>query len=128
MKLRSACAIAAALTMSSMASASPLDLTRAFGNTIMSTYPDGRQAELWLAADGGYRAKGRRGDDSSGTWRVRGNRLCLQQHRPFPAPFGYCTPIPARMDQSWSARAVTGERIRVSLLSGHVTGRTGPAH
>ena len=26
----------------------------AFGSTIVSTYPDGRQAELWLKRDGTY--------------------------------------------------------------------------
>lgn len=126
MKLRLICAGAALLLMiSGTAFASAPRVARAFGNTIMSTYPDGRQAELWLAADGRYRAKGRRGDDSSGTWRVNGDRLCLRQHRPFPAPFSYCTPIPQRMDHAWSARAVTGEHIRVSLVRGHVVGRTG---
>ena len=128
MNVRFPHALAALFLACNAAFASTPSLVRAYGNTIMSTYPDGRQAELWLAADGGYQAKGRRGDDSSGTWRVSGNRLCLRQHRPFPAPFSYCTEIPARMDRSWSARAVTGEHISVSLVRGHVVGRTGPAH
>lgn len=104
--------------------AAPID--RAFGNTILSTYPDGRQAELWLRPGGVYHAKGRRGDDSSGRWNVDGNRLCLSQRRPFPAPFHFCTPIPERFDGAWSARAVTGEHIRVRLVHGRVVGRTGP--
>ena len=37
----------------------------AFGNTIVSTYPDGRQAQLWLHPDGSYTAEGRRLDRSS---------------------------------------------------------------
>lgn len=104
----------------------PDALRAAFGNTIMSTYPDGRQAELWLSANGHYAAKGRRGDDSSGVWQTRRGRLCLRQRRPFPAPWSFCTRIPTRTDQAWSARAVTGERVRVSLLRGHVVGRIGP--
>ena len=105
--------------------ASTPSVAPAFGNTIQSTYPDGRQGELWLSADGSYRAKGRRGDDSSGTWRIHGTRMCLSQHRPFPAPFNYCTPIPEHMSAPWSANAVTGEHIRVALVHGRVIGHKG---
>jgi hypothetical protein len=106
--------------------ASAPNLRPAFGNTIMSTYPDGRQAELWLAADGSYRAKGRRGDDSNGAWRVKSGRLCLRQQQPLPVPFSFCTSIPSRFDRSWTAHAVTGETIHVALVHGRVVGRTGP--
>jgi hypothetical protein len=122
----------AALIMSSMialcsaaAFATP-PIERVFGSTIQSTYPDGRQAELWLRPGGAYEAKSRRGADTSGRWAVNGNRLCLRQQWPFPAPIRYCTPIPERFDSAWSARAPTGERISVTLLRGHVVGRKGP--
>jgi hypothetical protein len=125
----SAIAIAAALMgVQGSAFASPSRVDAAFGNTILSTYPDGRQAELWLQPGGAYQAKGRRGDDSHGTWRIKSDRLCLSQHAPFPAPFAFCTPIPERMSSVWSARAVTGEHIRVSLVRGHFVGRIGPPH
>jgi len=117
--------ILAAFAVCGAAIASTPPIAHAFGNTIQSTYPDGRQAELWLSSDGSYRAKGRRGDESSGAWRLRGERMCLSQRRPIPAPFGYCTPIPARMDRAWTARAVTGEHISVALVRGHVVGRKG---
>ncbi len=123
-----ALAAAALLAAQGAALASPSRVDAAFGNTILSTYPDGRQAELWLQPGGAYHAKGRRGDDSHGTWRVKGDRLCLSQHAPFPAPFAFCTPIPERMNSAWTARAVTGEHIRVSLVRGHFVGRTGPPH
>lgn len=129
---RAACslavAVAALMATQGAAFASPSRVEAAFGNTILSTYPDGRQAELWLQSGGVYQAKGRRGDDSHGTWRIKGERLCLSQHAPFPAPFAFCTPIPESMHSSWTARAVTGERIRVSLVHGHFVGHTGPAH
>lgn len=100
------------------------DLSGAFGNTILSTYPDGRTAELWLHADGSYAAEGRRGDGSSGHWSVKGGKLCLKQAKPFPAPFNYCTPIPASgMRDAWPAKAVTGEKISVRLVSGHRAGK-----
>lgn len=116
---------AIAATLLSIAPASAQRLDAAFGNTIRSTYPDGRQGVLWLAADGSYTAQGRRGQETSGTWRLNRERLCLRQRRPFSAPFTYCTPIPENMNSSWSARAPTGEAIRVELVRGHVTGRTG---
>ena len=95
-------------------------VSRAFGNTIVSTYPDGRTALLWLQPDGAYTAKGRRRAPSSGTWTVRGERICLKQLQPQRAPFNFCTPVPA--EETWSARAVTGERIRVHLAKGVVDG------
>ena len=105
------------------ARADPSLVNKAFGNTILSTYPDGRTAELWLKPDGSYTAEGRRHDPSRGHWRIKGNRLCLTQVRPIPSPFSYCTAIPsAGMDQAWPAKAVTGERITVRLVHGHHAG------
>ena len=105
------------------ARADPSLVDKAFGNTILSTYPDGRTAELWLKPDGSYTAEGRRHDPSRGHWRVKGNRLCLRQVRPIPSPFSYCTAIPsAGMGRAWPAKAITGERIIVRLVHGHHAG------
>ena len=105
------------------ARADPSLVDRAFGNTIVSTYPDGRTAELWLKRDGTYTAEGRRHDPSRGHWRIKGNRLCLTQVRPIPSLFSFCTPIPSTgMNQAWAAKAVTGERITVRLVHGHHAG------
>mgnify|MGYP001551547243 CR=1 FL=1 len=94
------------------------------GGTIVSTYPDGRTAELYLQRDGSYQARGRRGDPSSGHWKVKDDQLCLSQSRPLPVPFSYCTPIPSTgLHASWSAKAVTGEPIRVRLVKGHYEGK-----
>jgi hypothetical protein len=107
--------------------ANPSLVNKAFGNTIVSTYPDGRTAELWLSPDGSYTAEGRKHDPSRGHWRVKGDRLCLSQVRPIPSPFSYCTTIPSSgMAREWPAKAVTGERITVKLVHGHhVGGRAG---
>ena len=94
-------------------------LEPAFSNTIVSTYPDGRKAKLWLNRDGTYRAQGRRGRPSSGRWSVKGQQICLKQTRPFPAPFSYCTPVRrGGVGTSWTGKAVTGERIRIQLVAG----------
>lgn len=99
------------------AAATPRIIQRAFGDTIVSTYPDGRTAKLWLDPSGSYQAMGRRRDRSSGHWRIERNRLCLKQDHPATLPFfRYCTPIPAR--DRWTTKAVTGETIQVRLVKG----------
>ena len=91
-------------------------VSAAFGNTIVSTYPDGRMARLWLEPDGGYAAMGRRGDRSAGHWKLKGDKLCLKQSRPIAVWFSYCTPLPS--GRTWTAKAVTGEPIVVRLVEG----------
>lgn len=95
------------------------DLAPAFGNTLVSTYPDGRTARMWLQADGRYEGQGRRGGRSSGRWSVREGDLCFSQRRPIPVPRSFCTPIVrGGVGTKWTARAVTGETIQVELVAG----------
>jgi len=125
MLVRSA-SLCTALTLSSAVAVAaptapgPSPVSPAFGNTILMTYPDHRVAELWLQPDGGYAGEGRRGDRTAGHWRLKAGRLCLKQSRPFPAPFSFCTPLPASYRGAWTAKAYTGETIRVSIVPGHV--------
>jgi len=91
-------------------------LAPAFKGTIVSTYPDGRTAKLWLNADGSYTAAGRRGDKSSGHWTVKAGKVCLSQSHPIPSPFSFCTPKPS--STTWRAKAVTGEPITVHIERG----------
>ncbi len=107
--------VAAALIAAPMiALAAPVvapDLTPAFGNTIVSTHPDGRQAKLFIHADHTYAAESRAGSRSGGTWTIKGAKLCLTQKLPHPGLFSYCKTIPAiALGRSWSDTAVTGER------------------
>lgn len=93
----------------------------AFGNTVVSTYPDGRTGLLWLNADGTYNAKGRHRTSSSGTWTVKAAKVCLKQKKPRAAPFAFCTALPnGGVGATWSGKAITGERIRIKLVAGHV--------
>jgi hypothetical protein len=100
-------------------------LEMAFGSTIVSTYPDGRQAELWLKRDGTYEAEGRRHDRTGGTWQLKtdrnGMKLCLKQQRPFAPPpfFSYCPEVPeGGLDKPWTGKAFTGEKISIKLVRG----------
>lgn len=97
----------------------PDPMQAAYANTVVSTYPDGRTARLWLEPDHTYTGQGRRGGRSSGVWEVRGSDLCLRQRRPIPSPIRYCTPVVSGgVGTRWSAKAVTGEPITVELVAG----------
>lgn len=114
---RKALVLPVMLLMLAAAAPPPPILQKAFGGTIVSTYPDQRQAKLWLYPSGAYQAMGRRKDRSSGHWRVKGGRLCLKQDHPLAPPFfHYCTPIPSQT--RWTSKAVTGEPIQVRLIAG----------
>lgn len=112
---------AAALILAATQAAAAPNVDAAFGNTIVSTYPDGRTGHLWLKADGTYTSEGRRKTPSSGTWAIKGDEVCLKQRKPMKAPFTYCTSAPdGGIGTSWSAKAVTGEKITVKLVKGVV--------
>jgi hypothetical protein len=119
MKRLAILAVAAALAAPPAFAVTTADLKPAFSNTIISTYPDGRKAKLWLNADGSYRAQGRRGKPSSGTWALKGSQICLKQAKPFKAPMTYCTAVKqGGVGTSWTSKAVTGERIKVTVVAG----------
>ena len=114
-------AAVAALFAADAASASPSSVRAAFGNTVVSTYPDGRTGLLWMKADGTYTAVGRRRKPSSGTWSVKGDKVCLKQKKPKAAPISYCARFPnGGVGASWAGRAVTGEKITIKLVRGQV--------
>ena len=111
---------AAPLTAHAEAGGAPVSdmVQRAFGNTIVFTYPDGRTALLWLKPGGEFSGKGRRRLLYSGTWAEKAGKLCLRQTRPFPLPLSYCTPVPS--DFNWTGKAITGEPLKFKLLPGVV--------
>jgi hypothetical protein len=96
----------------------PPALQKAFTGTIVSTYPDGRTAELWMDPSGTYTSMGRRHDRHSGHWKLKGDKVCFKRS----LPFSYCTPIPT--ENSFTTKAVTGETIQVRLAPGR-QGATG---
>jgi hypothetical protein len=94
------------------APAAPPALQKAFTGTIVSTYPDGRIAKLWMNPGGDYTSEGRRHERHSGHWKVSGDKVCFK--RGF---FGYCTAIPTS-EKAFTTKAVTGETIQVRLEPG----------
>lgn len=107
------------LTGTSAGAASPPpQLQKAFSGTIVSTYPDGRKAELWLHPDGTYTSEGRRHDRHQGRWRMRGDKVCFRR-----LVFTYCTAIPN--GTAFTTKAVTGETIHVRLEPGRASEGSG---
>jgi hypothetical protein len=99
------------LVLLSAAAAPPPSLQKAFTGTIVSTYPDGRTARLWMNPSGSYTSMGRRHERHSGRWSVKGDKVCFKR-----GLFGYCTPIPT--DGAFTTKAVTGETIQVRIVPG----------
>jgi hypothetical protein len=92
----------------------------AFGNTIVSTYPDGRSQKIWLHPDGSWDGLSRGGLPMAGSWRLRGTKVCLRQSKPPTLPFSFCTPFPERTEPGvqWTSRDMGGTPIRLTLQKG----------
>ena len=117
----SAAAYVAFLGLNAQArSPEPTGVAAAFGNTIVSIYPDGKQQRIWMKADGTWEAIGRRGTWSSGKWSAKESKVCFKQSRPFPAPLRYCTEIPSEggVGAVWTSKDMTGQPIRLTLVKG----------
>ena len=105
--------------VSASPAAADATLTPAFNNTIVSTHPDGRLAKLWFSADMTYAAQGRRGQRSSGVWRLKGPKVCLTERKPFPSIFSFCKIISdVSPGRHWSDIAVNGERVDNQIIPG----------
>jgi len=114
-------ALALAVMQAEASAVSSSALALAFGNTVVSTYPDGRHQFLWLQPDGSWTGIARDGKTLSGRWTLsKDGRACLRQMRPPTLPFSYCTRLPqtATLGVSWPAKDVIGRRIELSLVGG----------
>lgn len=117
--MRRVLCLAVALAMLPIAGHAAQDMSAAFGNTIVSTYPDKRTAFLWLEKDGDYTGSSRKRTAMSGRWELKGDKICFKQKEPFAAPITYCLDLSSGSPQTgWSAKAVTGEPIRVTIVKG----------
>ena len=98
----------------------PRGVQAAFGNTVQALYRDGKSQRIWMQPDGSWEAIGRRGKFSSGKWTLKGEKVCLKQTRPFPAPFSYCTTFPSDggVGAQWTGKDMAGEPIRLVLVRG----------
>ncbi|MDQ0462916.1 hypothetical protein QO010_000664 [Caulobacter ginsengisoli] len=95
------------------------DLEPAFKNTVVTTYPSGRTARLWLNRDGTYDATRTNGERTSGTWQIKGDKICMTQDKPFHFPLSLCTIVPkGGVGTSWASKSIKGEPVRNTLVAG----------
>ncbi len=92
----------------------------AFGNTVLSIYPDGRAQKIWLQPDGAWTGLSRRGNPLAGTWRMKGEKVCLKQSKPPTLPLSFCEPFPEDPAKGIDAKDLTGTPIHLKLVKGHV--------
>lgn len=105
-----------------LARAEPADtrVAAAFGNTVVTLYPDGRTQEIWLQPDGRWTGLSRAHKDLAGKWMLKGDKVCMRQQTPPTLPFSYCTAFPpdARVGAAWTGRDFGGTPIQLKLVRG----------
>lgn len=101
------------------AGSSQADMNDAFGNTIVSHYPDGGWVKHWFEPDGRYSASFSDGRRLEARWAIEGQKVCLSHMRPrmlFPR---FCTAmVEADIGDTWTSRDPLGRRVRNELLAG----------
>ncbi len=128
--MRKTAAIVAALATgfsSGPARAQPASskLAATFGNTILSTYPDGRSQKIWMKPDGTWTGLSRRGSALAGKWTLKGEKVCLRQTSPPTLPISFCQVLPDNAAKGIDAKDVIGRPIHLELVAGHVTQGSG---
>ena len=113
-------AILALMALGPAAAGEPSKLSAAFGNTVVSTYPDGRTQRIWLRPDGAWDGVSRTGKQIGGRWTLKDNKVCLRQTRPLTIPISFCTDFPgdAGVGANWTSHDISGTPIRLKVVPG----------
>jgi hypothetical protein len=102
-----AIALAAAATAAGATAADSAEQVKpAFGNTVLSIYPDGRSQKIWMHPDGSWDGQSRRGTPLAGRWSVKDGKVCMKQSKPPTLPLAYCTAFPENtyVGVTWARR------------------------
>jgi hypothetical protein len=118
-----ALALALALSVSAAQAAAPASakIAATFGNTVMSVYPDGRSQKIWLKEDGSWTGQSRRGNPLAGKWTAKGDKVCLKQTSPAIPFVTFCQEFPNDPAKGMDSKDLTGTKIHLKLVKGHVT-------
>ena len=128
MLIRTAVAVAASLAAVNAQAADLGRVAAAFGNPVMSIYPDGRTQKIWLHPDGLWDGVGRAGQPLAGRWTLKGDKVCLRQTKPPTLPFSYCTAFPEdpHIGVIWTSKDFVGTPIRLTVVKGMAEARQEP--
>ena len=97
---------------------SPPNVAAAFGNTIVSVYPDGRSQKVWFQPDGSWTGLSRRGIPLAGHWTLKDGKVCLRQSKPPTLPISFCQVLPADMAKGMDSHDMMGTPIHLHLVKG----------
>ncbi|NJC42224.1 hypothetical protein GGQ87_002519 [Brevundimonas alba] len=112
-------AVAAVSAACLLASPGQAGINSAFGNTVLSRYPDGGWVKHFFDPDGSYAAQFSDGRRLSARWRVEGERICLRNIRPNMLIPRFCTAmIDADVGETWQSRDPLGRRVQNVLVAG----------
>lgn len=101
------------------AGAARADMDSAFGNTVISRYPDGGWVKHWFNPDGTYSAQFSDGRRLAARWTVSGERICLTHMRPYMLVPRFCTTmVDADVGETWQSRDPMGRRVQNVLVAG----------
>jgi hypothetical protein len=97
-----------------------VNVSAAFGNTVLTIDPDGRSRKIWLKPDGSWTGLSRRGLDLAGKWTLQGDKICLKQSK--PRLFGsLCERFPMKPGVRVATKDPAGKTVYLKLVKGHVT-------
>ena len=114
-----ALAVATVMVVCLAAGPGRADMNSAFGNTVLSRYPDGGWVKHWFNPDGSYAAQFSDGRRLSARWSVQGARICLTNIRPNMLIPRFCTDmIDADVGDTWHSRDPLGRRVHTELVAG----------
>jgi hypothetical protein len=119
----------AAAVVATAAAASPepaAQVKPAFGNTVLSIYPDGRSQKIWMHPDGSWDGQSRRGTPLAGRWSVKDGKVCMKQSKPPTLPLAYCTAFPENtyVGVTWTSKDMSGAPIQLKVVKGMVDATT----
>ena len=113
---------ALALFGASMAMAAEDPMASRYGNTIVTTTADGKEAgRTYYDADGKMTRKTADGKETKGTWKAEGDKVCITQTDPAPAAGAapVCLPLAAhKIGDSWDVTLPDGMKLKATLQKG----------
>jgi len=95
------------------------DMSKAFGNTIVSHYPNGQWVRHYFEPDGRYTSQFSDGRRVAARWSAEGDKICLSGFSPRQILPRFCSRmVEADVGDTWRARDPLGRSIRNELVAG----------